>query len=207
MLEDAAAPSYGAAAVEKAAEEGEMRNAEAPQALPTIAAMSPDGSRPLQAAEVIKHVGSKTFVLRDGVWVDTTFDPTTMEPVQVGFLTDDYFDLVAAVPRLGDYFALGQQVTAVLDGTAYKVVESGGEAVVIPAETRAATAEADEMTDATRTPTSQGTDEETATPAATQETQEPGGLCLSAIIVPGMLFGLAGAFTLGEGKGITRRNR
>ena len=78
---------------------------------------------------------------------------------------------------------------------------------MIPAETRAATAEADEMTDATRTPTSQGTDEETATPAATQETQEPGGLCLSAIIVPGMLFGLAGAFTLGEGKGITRRNR
>ncbi len=204
MLEDAAAPSYGAAAVDKAAEEGEMRWAEAPQSLPTIDAMSPDGT------EVIKHAGSKTFVLRDGVWVDTTFDPTTMEPVQVGFLTDDYFDLVAAVPLLGDYFALGQQVTAVHDGTAYKVVDGEGEAVVIPVVTPAATAEGqagNEAADPTRAPTTQGTDEETATPAATQETQEPGGLCLGAIIVPGMLLGLVGAFTLGEGRGITRRNR
>ncbi len=207
MLEDAAAPSYGAAAVDKAAEEGEMRWAEAPQSLPTIAAMSPDGSGQVQAAEVIKHVGSKTFVLRDGVWVDTTFDPTIMDPVQVGFLTDGYFDLVAAVPLLGDYFALGRQVTAVHDGTAYKVVDGEGEAVVIPVETPTAITEGDEAADAALAPTTQGTDEEKATPAATQEPQEPGGLCLGAIIVPGMLLGLAGAFTLGEGKGITRRDR
>ena len=61
----------------------------------------------VQTDEVVRLVSDKTFVYRDGVWVDTLFDPTVYQPVDVGFLSDDYFDLVEAQPTLGDYFALG----------------------------------------------------------------------------------------------------
>ena len=71
----------------------------------------------------VKYVGDKTFVLHEGVWTDTTFDPDKMEPVPVSFGSDDYFALVAARPEWGRYFALGDHVIVVLDGTAYEVRE------------------------------------------------------------------------------------
>ncbi len=64
----------------------------------------------------------KTFVNRDGVWIDTEYQADTMTPTPVVFLSDEYFALVEANPALGDYFALGQRVIVVLDGTVYEVV-------------------------------------------------------------------------------------
>jgi hypothetical protein len=46
-----------------------------------------------------------------------------METVKVGFGTDSYFDLLAARPEWGKYFALGQHVIVVLEGQAYEVTE------------------------------------------------------------------------------------
>ena len=66
-------------------------------------------------------MGDKTFVLHEGVWTDTTYDPDKMEPVPVSFGSDDYFALVAAQPAWGRYFALGDHVIVVLEGTAYEV--------------------------------------------------------------------------------------
>ncbi len=110
--------------MEKAAEAGELREMEAPMALPTMVAPR-EGGEPIEVAQVIKYVGSKTFVFRDGVWIDTAYDPTAMGAVQVGFMSDDYLDLVAAIPALGDYFALGERVVAVYDGVAYEVTKEG----------------------------------------------------------------------------------
>jgi Ca-activated chloride channel family protein len=128
-----AEPSFGADAVEKAAEAGAMRNLQAPMALPTIAA-SRAGGEPVRVAELIKYVGSKTFVLRDGVWIDTAYDPATMEAAQVGFMSDGYLDLVLAVPVLGDCFALGERVIAVYDGVAYETVSGPGEEITMPTD-------------------------------------------------------------------------
>lgn len=70
----------------------------------------------------IQNVGGKTFILQGDIWTDTTFEPDTMETEQVLFLSDAYFDLIDSIPELGDYFAVGDQVIVVIDGTAYEVV-------------------------------------------------------------------------------------
>ena len=187
-----AAPAYGADAVEKAAEEGEMREAEAPAAIPTMVAIAPDGSGRHEVVEVIKYVGSKTFVLRDEVWVDTSFDPDTMDPVQVGFLSDDYFDLVAAVPALGDYFAISQRVLATVDGTAYEVVSGAGEAVTIPtpapADPDRPTPEVNQPADPTTVAELPDATPTTAEVEPVDQDGESSGICLGAMALP-MLIG------------------
>lgn len=127
LAADAAAPSSGSAAVEKASFQGEMAAAEAP--LASFFTLSPTtgadggGSTPeeAEAEEVVTQVGSKTFLPRNGVWTDTVFDDSKMETVFVEFLSEEYFDLIRENPALGDYFALGERVIVVYDGTAYEV--------------------------------------------------------------------------------------
>lgn len=118
----AGAPTYGREAVEKAAEQGALADAEAPVA-------------PVQeAAEIVRIVGSRTFVLSDGAWVDTTFDPESMQTQKVTFLSNDYFSLTEARPDLAAGFALGQRVIALSEGVAYEVVATTEdvEPVILP---------------------------------------------------------------------------
>lgn len=111
---------YGAGAVQKAADQGAMAGAEAP--LPAA-----EG-----AAEVVRIVGARTFVLSEGVWVDTAYDPERMSAQQVPFLSKAYFELAEASPDLAKAFALGERVIAFYQGQAYEVVAQG--AAVEPVE-------------------------------------------------------------------------
>jgi len=104
------APSYGQGAVQQAAEEGAMSSADS--------ASAPSA----EAADVVRIVGSRTFILSDGVWIDTAFDPDRMQTIQVAFLSEDYYALVAARAELANAFALGIRVIAISDGVAYEVV-------------------------------------------------------------------------------------
>jgi Ca-activated chloride channel family protein len=119
-----AAPAYGQVAVEAASEQGAMADADAPSTITGA------------AAEVVRNLGSRTFVYTGEIWIDTAFDPDTMEPVEVNFLSDDYFALADARPELAAAFALGDRVIALADGVAYEVVstEAATEPVVIPDE-------------------------------------------------------------------------
>jgi Ca-activated chloride channel family protein len=123
----------GSRAVDDADMMNNMNMAEAPAApmmmMPTQTAgtmntQQIDGefaqSAPMQNA--ITNVSDKTFINLNGVWNDTTFQPDTMETVKVEFLSDAYFDLLAEMPELADYFALGDAVIVVIDGVAYEVV-------------------------------------------------------------------------------------
>lgn len=112
------APAFGQEAVEKAAAQRGMADAQA--------APAPSG----EAIERVRIVGSRTFIYRDGIWVDTAFDPTTMTTVKVAFLSDDYFELAVLNPELAAAFALGQRVIALSDGIPYEVVAA--DAVVEP---------------------------------------------------------------------------
>lgn len=129
-----AAPSSGQGAVDRSSAEKALAGA---QAAP--AALLPQGLGDASADEYgnplspVRHVGDKTFVLRQGIWTDTTFDPTKMTPVQVGFGSDDYFALVASRPEWGRYFALGEHVIVLLDGLAYEVREGDAPPVTVPA--------------------------------------------------------------------------
>ncbi|GAB4573647.1 MAG: VIT domain-containing protein [Anaerolineae bacterium] len=111
--------SAGAAAVDAAEAIGGARSAQAPMAMPT--AIQTKAGEMVTTREVIRQVRDKTFVLRDGVWIDTAYDPEQMTQVDVPFLSDEYFALVANDPVLGDYFALGREVIVVVEGTAYRV--------------------------------------------------------------------------------------
>ncbi len=106
------APASGQQAVQKAMDQGAMAATEAPVALPE------------EAAEVVKLVGARTFVLSGDTWVDTAFDPGTMVTQKVAFLSDDYFSLSQSRSEIAAAFALGEHVIVVFDGVAYEVVSS-----------------------------------------------------------------------------------
>ncbi len=152
---------HGAPAVEMAAEQAEMRAVE-----------SAGGGRvPEEAAQVMRLVESKTFVLQDSVWTDTAFDPSQMTTVQVGFGSDGYFDLLASRPEWGVYLALGERVIFVAEGVAYEVVEGAGGLVEVPP---------------THIPEPTQPAQPTATPVASSKTittESGGGPCLGAMVM------------------------
>jgi Ca-activated chloride channel family protein len=108
----AEAPTYGEEAVRQAADQGQMAGANSVQAPAS------------DVTNVVRIVGSRTFVMLEGKWVDTAFDPDRMQTIKVGFLTDDYFKLSQSRPDIGAAFALGEQVIVLSDGIAYEVVEA-----------------------------------------------------------------------------------
>jgi Ca-activated chloride channel family protein len=118
------APSFGRDAVEKAAAEGALAEADAP--------LAPS----LEVAEKVRIVGSRTYVLSDNIWVDTAYDPDQMQTQKVAFLSDEYFLLAESRPDLASGFALGKLVIALSDGIAFEVVESTEhtEPIVLPAK-------------------------------------------------------------------------
>ena len=114
-----AAPASGARAVDQAQEVQALADTEV-YAMPTAPVVTASGES-ITAGEVLKYAGERAFILRDGVWTDTTYDPDTMTTVDVEFASEAYFALLSDQPSLGPAFALGQQVIVVRDGTAYRV--------------------------------------------------------------------------------------
>jgi Ca-activated chloride channel family protein len=112
----------GQAAVEKAVAEQALQAAE-------------QAAAPASAAVVraLRQVGDRTFLMSDGIWVDTTFDPTTMTAEAVAFGGERYFALLAAHPEIGRYLALGDRVTVMLGGKAYAVAPGAVETSAGPA--------------------------------------------------------------------------
>ena len=156
--------AVGAPAVEAADEQAEMREAEAVGR----------GAMPEEAEQVVRLVRSKTFKLQDGVWTDTAFDPSRMSTTQVGFGSDGYFDLLAARPEWGPYFALGERVIFVAEETAYEVVTGDVGPVEVPPP----------HTEPEPDPTLPG--QPTATPVVGGETTAPApgsGTCTGAMMM------------------------
>ncbi len=123
---DLSSVTSGSRAVGAADAFGGMARAEAPlpAAMPTMNAYAPGQPDGLAEPTVspIQTGGGKTFILQNEVWTDTTFEPDTMQTQKVVFLSDAYFTLLEDKPELGVFFAVGDRVIVVLDGTAYEVV-------------------------------------------------------------------------------------
>jgi Ca-activated chloride channel family protein len=110
-----AEPSFGRDAVNKAAAEGALSQADYVETYPDRGA----------EMQTVKQAGSKTYVFSEGIWIDTSFDPKKMPVQTVEFLSDAYFKLAAARPEIGAALALGNQVILVVDQEAYQVVMDG----------------------------------------------------------------------------------
>jgi Ca-activated chloride channel homolog len=140
---EAAEPQVsGSTAVQEAVTGGQMAAAEAPAAPERI--ISDRDGRAVAVEEVVQVVGDKTFVWRNGRWVDTVYQPESHAVEQIDFAADAYFDLVTALPRLGRYLALGQNVLIVHEGAAYEITGSPTEAssqAAIPAALQQLTGE------------------------------------------------------------------
>jgi Ca-activated chloride channel family protein len=182
------APAYGAGAVDKSEAEAGLRGAEAVPVAPTALPPSEDrGGGAVPVREVVKYVGDKTFVLQDDVWMDTAYDVDKMTTTKISFGSDNYFELLAARPEWGKYFALGTHVIVVLEGTAYEVVEGEAPEVEVPPTpeptlTRLA---------AVSTRTVASADQPAPSPTAASASLPPrGGLCGGAGAA--LLFPLAG---------------
>lgn len=78
-----------------------------------------------EAWQKVRIVGSRTFVLADGKWLDTQFDPDRMVTQKVAFLSDDYFMLAGSRLELGAALALGERVVVVIDGQAFEIIAEG----------------------------------------------------------------------------------
>ncbi len=107
-----AAPASGQKAVQDAAGQGALAEAEsAPQASVDMIGR-------------VRLIGSRTFVLQDGKWIDTSFDPESMTTLKLAFLSEDYFAFLQAHPDLATAIALGEQVIVVTGGQAYETTAS-----------------------------------------------------------------------------------
>ncbi len=166
------APSSGQEAVEKAADQGAMAGAEVPAAAS------------VEAANVVRRVGARTFVLSGDQWVDTAFDPQLMETVKVPFLSEDYFALVKARSELAAGFALGTRVIAISQGVAYEVVaeDQAVDAIDIPEITPQPTSQAVDILP-TGVPTQPPAQPEKANPLVCIGGLLPAALMISMIIL------------------------
>ncbi len=77
-----------------------------------------------RASSIVRNVGRRLFVLRDGTWTDLRFE-ASLQIVEVAPFSDAYFDLVERLPALKPYLALGDQVVVAGDGVALKVSPDG----------------------------------------------------------------------------------
>jgi Ca-activated chloride channel family protein len=77
-------------------------------------------SRAMKSEETFKQVLDRTFVLVSGVWCDSRID-LEAETRKVVFLSDAYFALIKAHPKLARYLSVGERVKVVLDGQVYEI--------------------------------------------------------------------------------------
>ncbi len=173
----------GERAVEAAAQQADLAAAEAPLAAPSAEVVL-EGERVVSVDEVVQLVGSKTFVLRDGLWVDTAFDADGRAPEEVGFASDAYFDLLSAAPELGQYLALGPQMLVVHDGVAYQIVTGQGQENVDLPNANPSNLDGP--------PSETNPDPDTPEPADTEDAPaaQSSGLCGSLLAAPFLLVGL-----------------
>ena len=69
----------------------------------------------------IKRVGDKVFYLKDNIYVDRDYKEG-MKLVELGFGSPEYFELIRKHPECAKYFAIGESIIVVIEGTAYKVI-------------------------------------------------------------------------------------
>jgi len=142
MFEAEAAASFGETsgqiAVDAAEAAADLSSANAPMMTPMPTQTFRDGDlsggeggagpavdqsgRYSPSGQVIEYVANRTFIWRDGIWIDTLYEADHMTPIEVAFLSDDYFDLLDLDPVIGEFLALGERVLFVWEGQAYEIV-------------------------------------------------------------------------------------
>jgi Ca-activated chloride channel family protein len=73
---------------------------------------------------MIKKIGTKTFYLENGVWIDSEFkEEAKLSEIKLKFASNEFFDLIAKEKELAQYFSIGEKVVLVWKGKVYRIVE------------------------------------------------------------------------------------
>lgn len=181
--------SSGAAAVDAAASQREMVEAEgrwvqATRVVSENIVITETGEEPL------RYAGSKTFVRRDGTWIDTAYDADNhiLQPVE--FATEEYFELLTTLPELAPYLALSRQLLVVHGSVAYQIM-AGDAATIRPVSEQP-----------TGPVVPQATAAPPAAPPVNERPEASAALCASASLLPLLL---AGLFLAGKGRRLFSR--
>ncbi|MBS1952719.1 MAG: VWA domain-containing protein [Cyanobacteria bacterium SZAS-4] len=76
-----------------------------------------------EESSAIKSIEDKTFYLKNGAWVDSTYNEgSSPKALTIQFGSKDYFDLIHSTPGISKYLAIGRDVTLVFKGHSYRVV-------------------------------------------------------------------------------------
>jgi Ca-activated chloride channel family protein len=130
LMAEYSGPAVGAEAVEKADAESNLRSAESFYQAEVQSGDSGQGFyRP-----AVKYIDDKTFFYQNGIWIDTAFEPGSIDILKIGFGSQVYFDLIAARPSWGKYLALGDHLIFVAGDMVYEIVEGEGELESLPAQ-------------------------------------------------------------------------
>ncbi len=77
------------------------------------------------ASSAIKSIEDKTFYLKNGAWVDSTYsEGSSPKALTIQFGSKDYFDLIHNTPGISKFLAIGKDVTLVFKGHSYRVVSA-----------------------------------------------------------------------------------
>lgn len=114
-------PTSGGVAVQQSQLQSDLRSASVAPVVPTP---SGKGSKPDELAR-IRYVGAKTFLERNGVWVDTLYDREKMATRKIEFGSDAYFELLFREPELARYMAVARRVIVVIGTNSFEVTDDG----------------------------------------------------------------------------------
>jgi hypothetical protein len=67
-----------------------------------------------EAAAGIRYIAGRAFRYRDGVWVDTRYEPEEMKLLELRYLGQAHFWLMQQSALLKQLFSLGERVIAVV---------------------------------------------------------------------------------------------
>src|SRR5215211_149815 len=114
------APASGSGAVDQAQGVASMAESDKAAPAPTDGEGDEGGSGG-ESGSAVRIVGQRTFLLQDGVWIETIFDSSSMTTIKVQFASEDYFKLMELYPDLAEAFALGDRVIALSHGHPFEV--------------------------------------------------------------------------------------
>ncbi len=78
----------------------------------------------------VKHIGSKTFFLKENVWYDSEYEDnlsakTNLQRrlVEIKFLSDEYFVIINKHPAMAKFLSIGDNLFLYWEGKVYKIIK------------------------------------------------------------------------------------
>jgi len=77
---------------------------------------------PIASQKSLRKIGTKTFYLENGVWIDSEFkEEAKMPEIKLQFGSNEFFNLITKEKDLAQYFSLGEKVVVVWKGKIYRI--------------------------------------------------------------------------------------